>query len=277
MKSWVHKINSSGQEVSRIQRSIGGLVVDGNFGPKTEAAVKEFQNSNKLVVDGHVGPQTRKALEIDLYPGIDVSRWQGNIDWDAVAASGMASFCWAKVSEGNTHVHPGHKHNISECRRVGIPVGGYHFARPDLHKDPYKEVLNFTNLCPIEVGDLRPVLDFEVSSDIHDPDSLRAWVLEFLKETENKLGIEPIVYTGGNMVKYKLNRDTSNIDEYTLWHALYSEKAFTEGIPKDRLGGWKEWRVWQWTGSEKISGVKGDIDRNWLSGGPSGFKEIKIL
>jgi peptidoglycan hydrolase-like protein with peptidoglycan-binding domain len=39
MKSWVHKINSSGQEVSRIQSSIGGLVVDGNFGPKTEAAV----------------------------------------------------------------------------------------------------------------------------------------------------------------------------------------------------------------------------------------------
>ena len=76
------------------------------------------------------------------------------------------------------------------------------------------------------------------------------------------------------MVKYALNRDTTGIDEYILWHALYSKKALTNGIPKDRLGGWKEWRIWQWTASGKVDGIKGDVDRNWLVGGSTALKSI---
>ena len=78
------------------------------------------------------------------------------------------------------------------------------------------------------------------------------------------------------MMKYALRGDTTGMQDYTLWHALYSKKALTQGIPSDRLGGWKEWRVWQWTGSGTVPGIKGDVDRNWLTGGKQGFEEILV-
>ncbi len=274
MKHWSHKEGSSGQEVSRIQKVLS-IDEDGSFGPQTKSFVEEFQSQNNLAVDGIVGPVTRREMGIEIYPGIDVSRWQGDIDWDALYSSDLAQFCWVKVTEGNTHIHKGSKHNISECRRLGIPVGGYHFARPDLHADPHKEVKNFMENCPMEVGDLRPVFDFEVSGGVHDKESLRMWAIEFLKECEIQSGIKPIVYTGGNMVKYKL-KSTKMLDNYTLWHALYSKNALTHGIDKKRLGGWEEWRVWQWTGSGELPGVVGKIDRNWLVGGQAGFDEVLI-
>jgi len=275
MKVWIHEKGHKGQEVRRIQKSIGGLAVDGDYGKKTVQAVKDYQSDNSLSVDGRVGPETRTSLGIEIYPGIDVSHHQGMIDWDTVKTTGLADFCWVKATEGNTYLDPKSKRNISECRRVGIPVGAYHFARPDLHLDPYKEVKNFAKHCPTDVGDLRPVLDFERNGD-HDAASIHNWVVEFLKEIEKETGIRPVIYTGGNMVKYGLNKNTSILDTYTLWHAAYSRKSRVTGIKKDRLGSWKEWRVWQWTGYEQIDGVSGDIDRNWLVGGQPGFDEILI-
>jgi len=275
MKVWIQEKGHKGQEVRRIQETLGNLVVDGDFGKKTEQAVKDYQSSNSLIVDGRSGPQFRAALGIEIYAGIDVSHHQGSIDWGTLKSTGLAEFCWVKVTEGNNYIDPKAKHNIAAARAAGVPVGGYHFARPDLHQEPYKEVKNFAKHCPVKPGDLRPVLDFE-RNGTHSPDSIHNWVVEFLKEIENETGIRPVIYTGGNMVKYGLNKNTSILDTYTLWHAAYSRKSRVTGIKKDRLGSWKEWRVWQWTGYEQLAGVSGDIDRNWLVGGKLGFDEILI-
>ena len=272
MKNWIHKEGQKGQEVRRLQEALS-ISADGSFGPLTRQAVEQYQADNNLSVDGSVGPETREALGIQIYAGIDVSRYQGDVDFLKLKNSKMADFCWVKISEGNTFLDKKLKQNLKGMRSAGIPVGGYHFARPDLHEDPTKEVKNFVENCDLKPGDLRPVLDFE-NADNHTPDSIRAWVVEFLKQAESLFGVRPIVYTGGNMVKYALNRDTTGIDEYMLWHALYSKKALTNGIPKDRLGGWKEWRIWQWTASGKVDGIKGDVDRNWLVGGPTALKSI---
>ena len=273
-KHWIHEKGYKGQEVRRIQKVVN-VGVDGKFGEETEKAVKDYQADNKLSVDGRVGPQTRRVMEIEIYPGIDVSNWQGDIDWDTLAKTNLAKFCWAKVTEGNNHVHPGRKRNISGARRVGIPVGGYHFARPDLHEDPHLEVKNFLKHCPLEPGDLRPALDFERAGD-HSPDSIRQWVLNFLQEVEAQSGVRPIIYTGGNMTKYALRSDTTGLDDYILWHASYSKKAAKNGIKKDRLGGWAEWRIWQWTGSGHLDGISGHVDRNWLVGGKPAFDSLLV-
>ena len=274
MKEWIHKEGSSGQEVGRIQEKLK-ILIDGNFGPMTKKAVAGYQSDNNLVPDGHVGPRTREALEIQIYAGIDISKWNDIDNWPALKESGLAEFCWVKATEGNNYLCPKFKSHIKDLDSANIPYGAYHFARPDLHLDPHKEVRNFVDNCLIEKGNLRPVLDFERAGD-HSPDSIRSWVLTFLKEFELHSGVRPIIYTGGNMTKYYLRSDTAGIDKYTLWHAYYSKKALKSGIKKDRLGGWREWRVWQWTGSGQLPGSNGNIDRNWLVGGPAGLKEIKI-
>ena len=79
------------------------------------------------------------------------------------------------------------------------------------------------------------------------------------------------------MTKYHLRGITTGIDDYSLWHAYYPRGGdLSKGIKKDRLGGWSEWRVWQWTGSGVLEGSTGKIDRNWLVGGPSAFREIIV-
>ena len=275
MKFWTHRKGDSGQEVKRIQKTLS-IKQDGVYGDITKQAVQEFQNIHNLDIDGIVGPQTRKEMEIEIYAGIDVSKWNKIQDWGKLKLSGLADFCWIKLTEGNNYVCPVYKKHAAAAAQVQIPYGAYHFARPDLHIDPFNEVRNFVNNCQIEKGLLRPVLDFEKAGD-HEPDSLRNWVLTFLKEFESQTGVEPLVYTGGNMTKYHLSRDTTGIDDYTLWHAYYPRgKNLTKGIKKDRLGGWKEWRIWQWTGSGEIEGTNTKIDRNWLVGGKKGLSEIFV-
>lgn len=274
MKYLIHDIGCKGQEVRRLQ-SLISVTPDGDFGERTEESLKDYQAENGLTPDGRSGPKTRESLGIEIYPGIDVSRYQGDVDWATVKASGMADYCWVKISEGNTFLDKSLERNMKGARAAGVPVGGYHFARPDLHTDPTKEVKNFVDNCPVEPGDLRPVLDFETAEN-HTPDSIREWVVEFLKQAEAGFGIKPIVYTGGNMVKYALKGDTTGMDNHTLWHALYSKKALRKGISKSRLGGWDEWRIWQWTGTGTIDGIKGDVDRNWLTGGSEGLREILV-
>ena len=78
------------------------------------------------------------------------------------------------------------------------------------------------------------------------------------------------------MTKYYLKSDTTGIDDYILWHAYYNKKALKKGIKTDRLGGWSEWRVWQYTGSGQIDGISGNVDCNWLVGRRCGFDEILI-
>tara|TARA_B100001094_G_scaffold325429_1_gene379743 strand:- start:5219 stop:6046 length:828 start_codon:yes stop_codon:yes gene_type:complete len=274
MKYWVHEEGSKGQEVKRIQQVLN-LEPDGDFGPITKQAVKQYQSENGLTIDSKVGPATRASMAIEIYAGIDISAYQKNIDWNTLKQSGLANFCWIKTTEGNSHVQKTIKSHFSGAKSVNIPAGGYHFARPDLHDDPHKEIENFAKNCPVFTGGMRPVLDFETAG-AHTANSLRDWVLTFLRQTEKKLGTKPILYTGGNMVKYHLNRDTTGLDEYELWHAYYSQKAFKSGIKKDRLGNWNDWSIWQWTGSGSIQGIPGDVDRNWLPGGESAFSNLRV-
>ena len=275
MNHWAFKEGHKGQEVKRLQSSLG-ISADGDFGPQTRAALQQYQTDNGLQPDGISGPITQRSLGIEIYAGIDVSKWNNIDSWDKLNNSGLAEFCWIKLTEGNNYLCPKFAKHYKAAKKVGIPCGAYHFARPDLHTDPHKEIDNFVKNCPVSPGDLRPVLDFETAGD-HDPDSIRGWVLTFLQEFENKSGIRPIIYTGGNMTKYYLKNDTTGIDDYALWHAYYPRgKKLDNGIKKDRLGGWKEWKIWQWTGSGTVPGCRGNIDRNWLVGGSRALEEIKI-
>ena len=264
-----------GQEVRRLQLALGGLNADGNFGNSTLTALKDYQTQSGLLADGVSGPKTRQSLGIDIYAGIDVSKWNTITDWNKVKSSGQAEFCWIKATEGGDYLCSMYKEHLKSAESVGIPCGSYHFARPDINTDPHREVKNFIKHAHVKPGALRPVLDFE-KAGTHSPDSIRDWVLTFLKEFESQSGVRPIIYIGGNMTKYHLRGDTTGIDEYLLWHAYYSKKAFKSGIKKDRLGCWKEWKIWQYTGSGKVKGCSGPIDCNWLVGGPSALKEIKI-
>ena len=268
-----------GQEVVRLQAALTGLRADGDFGRKTEKAVRECQKTQRLVVDGMAGPKTLGSLGIEVFGGIDVSAWNGQIDWDRVAAGGV-KYAWTKITEGRTHTNKPYKYNIDGCHQNGIVVGGYHFGRPDTgieqgaKADAVAEAQHFlSKLCPLlQAGDLAPVLDVEAGMKTDDQHNVD-WCLEWLEYMESEIGVKPLVYTGGWAVALYLKRSSKSsledLAKYPLWWARY--KTPETGVAVDPDSGskmlpWNEWSVWQWTGKGKIDGIKGKVDRNWMAG-----------
>jgi len=262
-----------GQEVKRLQSKLS-IKADGDFGKNTDAAVQAYQNSNGLLVDGIAGPVTLGSLGIPVLAGIDVSAWNGNIDWPDVK-SGGTKYAWVKVTEGRTHTNKPYKRNIEGCRKNDIVVGGYHFGRPDtgidngLRKDAIAEAQHFlSKLQPLlKPGDLIPVLDVEAGMKTDDQHNVD-WNLAWLEYVESEIGVKPMVYTARWAVQLYLAKASKaslqELAKYPLWWASYNEGA----DPKRKPGKiWEEWDVWQWTGHGSIQGIKGRCDQNWLAGG----------
>ena len=82
--------------------------------------------------------------------GIDVSNWQGNVDWEEVAGDGY-TFAWAKATEGMTYTDPMFFNNMENGIDANIVMGAYHFARPD-NNSPQEDAANFLNVASDYIG-----------------------------------------------------------------------------------------------------------------------------
>ena len=269
--SFTLRNGDEGQEVSRLQSLIGEQP-DGKFGKNTDAAVQAYQNTHGLLVDGIAGPKTLGHLGIDVYPGIDLSSHNGEVDFRKVAQAGV-KYAWIKISEGTTHVNPGFEKKFRDARKEGVIVGAYHFARPETYagdpKDWKKEADNFLkqlDVCGLECGDLVPVVDLEQGLKTDD-DYNCEWYLNWLEYVGSKTNTKPVVYTARwawQLYVMKGDKALQNqLASYPLWLASYNEGASPHRVTKL----WNKWDIWQWTGSGSVPGVKGRCDQNWLAGG----------
>ena len=110
-----------GQEVKRLQSKLP-TVADGRFGSKTEAEVRAYQQHNGLSIDGIAGPQTLGNLEIEVYHGIDVSAWNGTVDWKTVSENDV-KYAWVKATEGQTHVNRNFVERANGAKENNIITG----------------------------------------------------------------------------------------------------------------------------------------------------------
>jgi lysozyme len=278
MKNYVLRKGDKGQEVKRLQSNLN-ITADGDFGPKTEKAVKKYQTDKSLSVDGVVGSQTLRSLGTEVLHGIDVSAWNGrSIDWDKVSKTNV-KYCWIKVTEGATHVNGGHEDKFKGARDAGLIVGGYHFGRPDYNKydnpltDAEKEAHHFLKHIKkvgVHSGDLLPVLDVEAGMKTDDQYNVD-WTLKWLDVVEEELGVKSVIYSAKwawGLYLYKADKDDLKrlTTEYPIWWARYKRGKHFVG-PEDKLRGWKEWDIWQYTGHGQCPGIKGRCDLNWMAGG----------
>lgn len=269
--SYTLRKGDRGQEVKRLQGHLCGLIADGIFGSKTDQAVRDYQAKQGLVVDGIAGTNTLRELGIPVLLGIDVSAWNGNINWSEVSKSGV-KYAWVKHTEGQTHVNSGHKENMLGARNNNVIAGAYHFGRPDTNRDEnlqdaVREAEWFLKNYNHKTGDLIPVLDVEKGMKTDDNYNVE-WSLKWLEVVENALGCKPMVYTAKWAEDlYLIRADKSLLIElakYPVWWASYNE-----GVEPERWTGkiWQEWDVWQFTGSGTTPGISGRCDRNWMAGG----------
>ncbi|MGF6356461.1 lysozyme [Paenibacillus sp. 4624] len=192
--------------------------------------------------------------------GIDVSRYQGNIDWAKVKASGM-TFVFIKATEGRTYVDPNFQRNVNGALAAGMLVGTYHFFRGTSVEIAKAEAAHYANTLN-QIGGARAlqlpqVMDYENNPGNLSKAQMNTVAKAFLTELQRLTGVKPIIYTGN---AFAGNFDTS-LSSYDLWIARYS----TSRVP-DAQPAWKRWTFWQYTDSGKVNGISGNVDMNEFEG-----------
>lgn len=194
--------------------------------------------------------------------GIDVSGWQKTISWKAVADAGI-EFGFIKATEGTGYVNPSYQPHRRAARRHGIPVGAYHFARPDADDGPIAEAEHFLEVARPREGDLLPVLDLEVPGLA--PREMARWARSFLRRVEKRIGEPPILYTYTSFWVSTVG-NARGFARYPLWLANYG-KNDGKVHPVRTVGGWRSIAVHQYTSEGRIPGFGGPLDLNRLRRG----------
>lgn len=188
--------------------------------------------------------------------GIDVSYYQGKINWQKVKDmedDGVkVRFAFIKATEGLLQVDPYFQRNWREAPKVGIICGAYHFFRPK--RDGKTQAKFFLQVVNIEKGDLPPVVDIE-SLDGVSPVKMRAELADFLNYVEFKTKVRPIIYSG---LKFYEDYLEEHFEEYPLWIAHYYQ-------PKLRMDK-SRWKFWQHSDKAKINGIGHVVDFNAFNG-----------
>lgn len=222
---------------------------------------KKAGNAETSAGDAAVGPSGTGRV-----PGIDVSHFQGEVDWSGVRLSGTR-FSYIKVSEG---LHTGDPHmiaNWSGATGTGIVVGGYHLFHPD--EDAVDQARHFiSRLQEAGIsykGALPPVIDIETAEGVRPP-AYHKDILAWLDYVEKALGCRPIIYTAPDF--WDRTEEHQHLRGYDLWLADYDSQAT---LPD----GWSRWLFWQHTQSGKVEGVTTAVDKNWFGGGPEELETLR--
>lgn len=185
--------------------------------------------------------------------GIDVSHYQGWIDWDQVAGSSRISYVYLKATEGANFLDDTYARNLSEARRVGLSVGSYHFYRPNVS---WREQLrNLTENVKAETQDLVPIIDIESRGKVSE-EKFIADLKEFVRQVEQHYGKKPLLYSYQNFYNRHL---LGHFNDYHWMIAKYQDSCPVLNDGKDYI-------MWQYTSTGSIPGIKGNVDRSKIMG-----------
>jgi GH25 family lysozyme M1 (1,4-beta-N-acetylmuramidase) len=194
-------------------------------------------------------PALRTARPAGL-PGLDVSSWQGNVDWAAVAANG-ARFAFVKATEGTTYVNPYFAQQYGGAYGVGLVRGAYHFALPDRSTGAAQAQWFVANggAWSADGRTLPGALDIE-----YNPygatcyglgqSSMVAWLASFVGEYQALTGRWPVVYSTTNWWQTCTGNYAGFGSTVPLWIACWCQTVGQ--LP----AGWSTYAFWQWSNQQ---------------------------
>lgn len=219
------------------------------------------------------------AAAVPTVRGIDVSRFQGTINWQEVSETKIA-FAFVQASRGDGDdclVAPTecgadgyYASNYLGAQSWGIPVGAYHRAfasganRRKARKDARAEARLFASQVGVVApGDLIPVLDVETPFTDLDPARLRLWIKTWLRSVRRRLDVKPMIYTNNSSWQATGNTTRFANRGHLLWVANYGVESPL--VPAYDWAG-RGWAIWQYTSSARVRGIEGPVDKNRLAG-----------
>lgn len=182
------------------------------------------------------------------YPvrGVDVSHYQGDIDWDVLVGQGI-EFAYIKATEGSGLVDDRFAENWDKAREAGIKAGAYHFFSFD--SPAQGQLDNFVRAVPAYREMLPPTVDFEFYGDknVNPPDveETEEQLRILLEGLEAQYGVKPVIYAARDTWSMYLR---GRFDEYPLWIRSVVTRPFIGGEP---------WTFWQYANRGRLKGYTG--------------------
>ncbi len=189
--------------------------------------------------------------------GIDVSKWQGTIDWGAVASSGI-SFAIIRAgyrgsSTGALIEDPYFKQNIKGATNAGIKVGVYFFTQAITEAEAVEEASMVLSLVSGYKITYPIFIDTESATNGRAnglSTSARTAIVSAFCKTIKNAGYTPGVYASKSWYTSKLN--ASSLSSYCIWVAQYNSSCTYTG----------KYNMWQYSSTGSVSGISGNVDMN---------------
>lgn len=196
-----------------------------------------------------------KAIEPssnNIYNGIDVSNYQGAIDYSRVRNAGI-EVVYIKATEGQTITDAYLRRNYENARANGLKIGFYHFVRARNNAQAIAEAEYFSNAISGMTADCRLAMDFEVFGNLTN-EQVNEISFTFLRKVEELTGKEMVVYSNTYDARTVFSQELAN--QYPLWVAEY-------GVNEPQNNGkWDTWVGFQYTDRGLIDGINGYVDRD---------------
>lgn len=200
--------------------------------------------------------------------GIDISHYQGDIDWDKLKSNAMIEGCplrfiIVKATEGASRTDENFDDNFYQAREYGFIRGAYHFY--SLKSSARKQAYYFLEQVHLEDGDLPPVLDVEHKRKNQSTEDFQQDILTWLHIVEDRYHVKPIIYTNYKFKEAYLSAPV--FDDYPYWIAHYY-------VPRVEYKG--RWKFWQHTDAGRLPGIKGFVDFNIYNGSYYDLRKLTI-
>jgi GH25 family lysozyme M1 (1,4-beta-N-acetylmuramidase) len=207
------------------------------------------------------GPATLAPHSVSaINSGIDVSHYQGTINWTSVHNAGI-QFAYIKATEGTGTIDAQFGANYTNAYYAGVIRGAYHFAHPDLSSGATQAnfLLAHGGKWSGDGKTLPAMLDLEGGCYGKTAAGMVSWISDFVNTYKAGAGRYPSIYTTTSW----WNTCTGNSGAFNTKDALFIARwSSTVGT----LPNWPTWTFWQYTDAGSVSGISGAVDRDQFNG-----------
>jgi lysozyme len=223
--------------------------------PTTAPLTLNTQSGSIAMKGGQsVAFSTLRAQDPKAILGVDVSHYQGHIDWYRLKTAGVR-FAYIKATEGSHYVDKAFGENWQGAKDAGIARGAYHVFTTSSNVDD--QISNFQNAIAAagEKGELPSALDLEVSFvSKEDVNAAKNDVTKWLQTVQKDEKKPPVVY--GSLSLFNNYFAGTSLSKMPVWLAEYSTGPYTGGSK------WPKWAIWQFSDKVTVDGVDGYVDVN---------------
>ena len=187
--------------------------------------------------------------------GIDVSVYQGDIDFSAVKRSGIGAV-YIRAGAGNSYTDGNFEKNYRNAGAAGLKIGFYYYVTAMNEEEAAAQAEKFAALIKGKNYEMRPAMDYESFSGI-GREAVNNIGIAFLKETERLTGVRPAVYSDSYRTR---NLWDARFGKYPLWVADYDGG---ENPPDSPV--WRAWGGFQYSDRGRIEGVPDYVDLDYFT------------